>query len=400
MDAEDSPEEDGPLFGYLPPDDRLWRHPSELRSLAAAAPPAPARPAPRTWAVALTAGIVGAVVATGLGYVTGDLAPQRTTVLDQVTRVMTPNTLAAAVGTSAGWPQVVDAVSPSVVSIGRGGSAVVYADSQGATYLLTDERLVGGLRRVTATFSDGTTAQATVLRADAKTGLAILRAPGGHPAPDLGSLSTVREAQAAVAVGARPSGASGVVPGSISGLDRSVTDPDTSFTVCGLLAIAGVLPAGDDGGAVVDERGEVIGILTALQPSDPNDAGMSFAVPIDVAAHVATQVLQGRSVTHPWIGVDASGDLDSATARAMGVPGGAQVLGVDSGSPAALAGLGPSDVVLAVGGRIITSSGALTSAIEAATPGQPVSVEYRRGGQGATATATITVAEQPAYLDG
>jgi putative serine protease PepD len=420
VDADESPEEDGPLFAFVHPDDRLWRHPSEVTagstgsthpSTAALRPLLAAERAPtaHTWAVAVVAGVVGALVASGVLAVAGDLSSRSTTVLAPVTRLVTPNTLAsAAVASAPGWPAIVDAVAPSVASLTaltasgpEQGSAVVYGSDRDhdETYLITDAAVVQGAGGLDVTFNGGQAIPGHLVGTDPTSGLALLWVAGGdRAAPNLGSVDTLHEADAVMVLGGRSGGAAGTVAGSVSSLDRTVVDQDTSVATCGLLGVSATLPSGDDGGAVVDTQGSVVGISTGLESSDPGDAGMSFAVPIDVAIHVAGEMIAGDRVTHPWLGIDATSDLDSATSEAMGVPGGAEILAVEADSPAAAADLQPDDVVTSFDGHVVTSSGSLLSLVADVAPGQTATLVYRRGP--ATGSVRLRVAEQPEYLAG
>ncbi|MDQ2754795.1 MAG: hypothetical protein M3R71_04515, partial [Actinomycetota bacterium] len=116
MEADDGLDDEGPLFAWIPPDDRLWRHPSES---TAGAPPSPSPRSAlhfgswrissgRTWGVAVVAGVVGALLASGVGMMTGTFE-QRTTVVQPV-RVMTPGTAAFADAHALGadWPSITD----------------------------------------------------------------------------------------------------------------------------------------------------------------------------------------------------------------------------------------------------------------------------------------------------
>lgn len=411
MESDEGTEEEGPLFAYLPPDDRLWRHPSEMRSHLSGATPAvgatsATRPT-RTWSVALAAGLVGAMVATGVSALSGGFDARTTTVVAPMTRMVTPDTLASAMAVGAAapsWPTIVDAVSPSVASVTassstgpRSGSAVVYSTTAQRTYLLTDAGLVSQGAGISVTFNGGDPARAYLMRSDPKTGLAMLWVPGAeHHAAVMGTVSLLHDAQPVIAVGARPTGPAGTVTGTVSGLDRTVVDPDNATSMAGLVAISASVPAGDAGGPIVDESGSVVGIATSAASSDPADAGLAFAVPVDVAMHAAAQMVAAQSVTHPWLGIVDSVDLDSATAQRMGIPGGAQIISLATGGPLAAAHLGPHDVITSLDGHPVTSPGQVTALLGTAAPGRAMAVSYRHLGR--TLKVAVVVSEQPALI--
>lgn len=412
VEPDESPDEDRPLFTYLPPDDRLWRHPSELREHPTGPHPvllAPsARPGlARTWTVALLAGVVGALVASGVGVVAGGFDGRTITVLAPDTRVLTPNTLASIPLASApGWPALVDAVSYSVASVSvdspggaHTGSGVVYEVAGNRTYLITDAGLVDQASSVDVTFNGSSPERASLVSSDPKTGLAVLWVHGTtRAAPQIGTVGQIHEAEQVVAVGARAAYTAAAVPGSVSSLDRTVADPTTATSLSGLLALSVSLPQADAGGAVIDQQGMVVGIATSTTSSNPEDSGLAFAVPIDVAEHVAAQMLASKPVTHPWLGVVESADLDSASASRMGINGGAELISIASGSPLAQAHLRAQDVVTSLDGQAVTSSGQLTALLDRCAPGAFATLGYRHGGH--SATASLRIAEQPTKING
>lgn len=404
VEPEESAEEEGPLFAYLPPDDRLWRHPSEMRgSATGSTSPVGAvatldRPLVRTWTIALLAGMVGALVASGVSAALGGFDAPRTTVLAPVTRVITPNTLASASG-----PQfwlAANKVASSVASITesspsgqRTGSGVVYAVDQRRVYLLTDAGLVPQGARLQVTFSDGNPMRGYLMQSDPKSGLALLYVlDTGVEPPLLGSVGSLHEAEQVMTVGARTDGAPPVV-GSVSSMDRTVVDSTSSIALSGMVALGMTVPADDAGGAVVDQWGVIVGIATSTSSGNPSDAAVTFMVPMDAARHVASQMMVPTPVTHPWLGVLESTDLASANAAGLGLLGGAQLVALAPGSPLADAHLKANDVVVGLDGTPITSSGDLTARLAQCTPGSLATVSYRHAGR--PETVTVRVAEQP-----
>jgi S1-C subfamily serine protease len=144
----------------------------------------------------------------------------------------------------------------------------------------------------------------------------------------------------------------------------------------------------------VDATGQVVGITTSMTAVDPMQENTSYAIPIDVARHVAGQLLAGQPATHPYLGLVDTVDLSSLIAQQLGVAGGARVGTVAAGSPAAAAGLSQEDVITALDGRAVASAGALVSVIASSQPGTSMTVSYLH--QGKPATATVQVTEQPA----
>jgi putative serine protease PepD len=409
-------EDDGPLFAFLPPDDRLWRHPSEIGDVPTepnpTVPPSPARsiatlarPVARTWSVALAAGLVGALIASGVFVGTG-MAGRQTTVVEPV---MTPATVAleATSGASqsgvANWPSIANALAASVVAVRvsnegnlQTGSGVLYAAGDNQSYLITAQDLVAGGGSVVVVFTNGEVQDARLVGSDPLTGIALLATAGAHRSfPPFGSVSNVEIAEQVLAVGTRLANSSPVVTGAVSGLDQAVTTgSNDGDTMVGMLALSGAtLPQTSDGGALVDPNGEVVGIATDVTSTDPSAQGVAYAVPIDVAEHVATQLLAGQTPTHPWLGIDDATDLTGAAATQLGVTGGAVVGMVDAGSPASAAHLQPDDIVIAFDGHAVTSSGALVTLLSQCQPGERTTLTFLR--QAKKLTVTVTVGDQP-----
>ncbi|MHB1535798.1 MAG: S1C family serine protease [Acidimicrobiales bacterium] len=408
MEHDDGLEDDGPLFAWLPPEDRLWRHPSEVPPPAVGpSPPRPREQMPplttwrrnavaRTWSVAVVAGVVGALVASSVGVVAGTFE-RHTTVVQSVAR-FAPADTAALSTTSPGtnWSRVVDTVSPSIVGLNVttpsgqvSGSGVLFAGGAGRAYVMTDARLVDERGPITTTFSDGAVSVGHLMAVDAVTGIAVLWANGGNQAyPTMGTIADLRAQEAVLAVGARSE--PGVAyPATVIALDQHIVTT-AGGTLDGLIELdSPALPQTETGGALVDPSGTVVGINVTVNPADPVEQPFSFAVPIDEAVHVTRQVLARQSITHPWLGVSDDSDLSSVTAKQLGISGGAQVGAVAPGSPAARAGIAPLDVITAFDGQHVTTTGILTELVDRCSPNQRTTITYVHHGR--TSTKPIKV---------
>lgn len=418
VEADDGVDDEGPFSAWVSPDDRLWRHPSEFRPSSSDVAPFSLegfdpsgvgavgtleRPsAVRTWTVAVVAGVVGALLASGVTIASGGLG-QRTTVLQQaVTRVATPDTLALASQSTLAnpnWSVVNLRLEASVVAVsnadGSSGSGVIYAAGGGSrrSYILTTDDLIGGSVRVT--FNDGETQGARLVGSDPKSGLALLSVAGtGRALPTFGTVADLQVAEPLLAISGSDQGAPPPASLTVQSVDDAVSASDDE-TMVGMLAVTGPATTGE-GGALVDATGQVVGITTSMTALDPTQQNTSYAIPIDVARHVAAQLLAGRPTTHPYLGVVNTVDLSTLTARQLGVAGGARVETVASGSPAAAVGLSQEDVITALNGAPVSSAGALVSLLATSRPGTSMSVSYLH--QGKPATVTVRVSEQPASI--
>ncbi len=426
VEPDDAPEEEGPYLAWLPPDDRLWRHPSEgpgparvpSRRTIRVGPdtvrrtrrhaPGPGgwtqHPATRIWAVAIVAGLVGAVAASGVGMMTGAFE-QQTTVVHSVVPTAPTVTLASATSNSVDWTAVDDAIAPSVVEIQvttasgpATGSGVVFQPGSGQSYIVTDSALVAGASGIQVSFVAGQQYRGQVVGTDPVSGLAVVAvaAPTWEESfPPLGTVGTVRLANPVLALGARANAPASLFSGSIAAEDREV-DLTGGSTMDNLIAVCGTseLPSSAAGGPLVDQNGTVVGITLNLDPTNSSDESLLFAVPVDVAVHVADGLLARASVTHPWLGVTNADDVTSVDANQYGLSGGAEVGQVVPGSPAARLGLGPSDIITAVNGNAVTSSGSLTEILYSeGQPGHPMTIRYLHNGK--PLQASINVVNQP-----
>lgn len=383
----------------LPPEDRLWRHPSEIGAGApfggpAGAPPVPARdagPFRPMWAVAVVAGLSGAVVAVAALAVTGSLSP----------RLVERNGSSAAVQlrsvpTSTAPKTVRDVaavVGPAVVRVeldegDRAGSGVVVA-ADGV--LVTSAALVGDAERVVVVHGEGEESVGTVLGVDEVVGVAVVRVAGEDlpVAPRAKRSPVTGQTAITVSSGSGRSAGVTVTAGVVSAIGGDATGP--TGLVRGLIQTDRPMPADADGGALADGDGDVVGMCMLLESED--GIGMAgYAVPIAVATAVADDLVAHGRVRHAWLGIEGD-DLDAEDAAELGVDGGAVVQRVTSGGPADSSGLSSGDVVVAVDGMAVDSMDDLVAAVSARRPGQQIILAYRR--DGADAMAVVVLTEKP-----
>lgn len=316
-------------------------------------------------ALALGAGGVGGVV----GY----------TLADADAPAGSPSQLVA---DGATLSDVAEAVRPSVVSIDTGqagGSGVVYDD---AGHIITNSHVVASARDgVDVTFADGTTAKAGVVGTDDAGDIAVLKVDDDvdlSPIP-IGDSTGLSVGDTVLALGS-PLGLEGsVTSGIVSALDRSISDG--SSTLNGLIQTDASINQGNSGGALVNGRGELVGINTAIATTDSNGGsiGLGFAIPSATAVSAVDQIIDGGSVERAFLGVsmtDSPGD-------------GAVVAEVEEGSPADSAGLESGDVITAIDDEPVTTAAELADAVQAREPGEKVTITYQRDGGEQETSATL-----------
>lgn len=400
MGPDDDAEDDGPDLGPpLPPDDRLWRHPSELGPHGTGHGPAPVAPLPRrrspTWPVILVAGLAGAALSTGVIAVTGALSPRvvERAVVEKV--AVTPVVSSPMVRGERGVVAVAERLSPAIVRLDvdgpsgpATGSGVLYRDDG---LLLTSAHVIDGATTVEVVLTDGRRFDGRIVGTDALTDVGLVDIDGDHlPIAVLGTAEGLEVGAPTIAIGS-PLGLEGgpsITTGVISGVQRRVESP-SGEPLHGMIQTDAPIAPGSSGGALVDASGAVIGITTAV--ADEPGGRFGFATPIDLARRVADQLLASGQMVHGWLGVVGT-DLSARQAEAMGVPGGALVRSVEAGSPAATAGLTAGDVITEVDGRSVSSISRLVVALRELGPGEPVVISYWRDGPH---EATVTLAARP-----
>ena len=388
--VDDDADDDASVFGPpLPPDDRLWRHPSELNWQRAA--PGRQRKESRPWGLAMVAGTVGAVVAVGAIALVHGFEP---TVVEQR---FDPSVSSALAGRSSGSDDDVAAIAADVsTAIARleartagtdvTGSAVVVRDG---AYLVTNAHLVEGAEVVRIFTADGKERDASVVGTDKTSDVAVLKIAGsGLAIAKIGSTADLRVGERAIAVGAPAASGSGpsVTVGVVSALGRRVDAVDGTPLHGVIQTDAPVAPEAA-GGALVDGNGAIIGITTVIGDNDVLRA-LGTAIPIEIAMDAADDIIATGHAHYAWLGIEGE-DLDADMAKSLGLAGGARVRAVVAGSPAANAGLAVGDVIVAFGDTPVASISALVVALRVRDGGDAVAVGYVRGGKQATATVTL-----------
>jgi S1-C subfamily serine protease len=400
MSMDDDADDDGAGIGPpLPPDDRLWRHPSELASWGPATAPAAGAPRPARaergsiWPVAAVAGLVGAALCGSVLAVTGTLAgPQVEPVVEKV--AVTPIVSTPLIEGDQGVAALAEALAPSVVHLvvtresgTTPASGVVVRDDG---LIFTSAHEVVEATSVAVVLSDGRRYEGDVVGADLPTDVAVVAIEARDlSVAVLGSSADLTVGSPAIALGWPTDGADqpSVTTGVVSAVAHRLDAGGRSLH--GLIQTDAPIEPAWSGGPLVDAYGAVIGITTDLAGGE---AGFGFATPIDLVRTVADELLESGTVARGWLGIEGA-DLTMAEAERMGVPGGATVVDVMSGSPAARAGLEPDDVVTEVGGHAVDSSSGLVLAMRHHKPGEDVAITYWRDGR--THEVTLTLDEHP-----
>ena len=228
----------------------------------------------------------------------------------------------------------------------RLGSGFVY-DNNG--HIITNNHVVSGGGRLDVTFLDGTVYRATLIGSDPFTDLAVLyvqEAPKEKLVPlPLADSSKIRVGEEVAAIG-NPFGLSGsMTAGIVSGVGRLIPSQEAGdFSIPDVIQTDAPINPGNSGGPLLNMRGEVIGINSAILSTSGQFAGVGFAIPSDTMTKVVPSLITTGSFQHPWLGV-AGRDMTPGIAEHLGLkePRGFLVMDVVAGSPAEKAGIRGGD---------------------------------------------------------
>jgi serine protease Do/serine protease DegQ len=267
------------------------------------------------------------------------------------------------------------------------GSGVVLDAKRG--YVITNHHVVEGADKIVVTLQDGRTLAARLLGADPDSDLAVIEVKAdGLVSVPLGDSNRLRVGDFVVAIG-NPFGLSQTVTsGIVSGLGR------TGLGIEGyedfIQTDASINP-GNSGGALIDLRGELIGINTAILAPNGGNVGIGFAIPVNMAKAIAWQLIEFGEVRRGQLGVHAQ-DLTPELMAAFQLRSsqGAVISRVEPGSPAERSGLKPGDVVISANGAPIRNAASLRNAIGLVRTGQTMELVVLRNGKRKTLRATLS----------
>jgi putative serine protease PepD len=324
------------------------------------------------------------------------------------------------------WVAVASSVEPSVVSVrvnagnGSGGEGSgIILDAQG--HVVTNNHVIadgGSGGSISVVLSDGRTYPATVVGTDPSTDLAVIKLtnpPSGLKPATFGDSTAVKVGDSVMAIG-NPLGLSDTVTtGIVSALNRPVTtsasqqqqqnpffgqgqtQAQSEAVVTNAIQTDAAVNPGNSGGALVDSGGRVIGITSSIASlgasmgsSQSGNIGLGFAIPANEAKDVANQLISSGTVQHAYLGVT----LADGTVQVDGAQRQAAVVGtVNSGTPAAKAGLQAKDSVIAINGDALDGADSLVARVRALKPGTTVTLTVVR--DGAKQDVDVTLAVRP-----
>ena len=285
------------------------------------------------------------------------------------------------------WPRYRRRVEQSL------GSGVI-VDPSGQ--IVTNHHVVADADQIQVQLADGRVAEAKVVGRDPDTDLALLRID----LPDLPSIRSGRSDALAV-------GDIVLAIGNPIGLSQTVTQGIVSATGRAQLGLAtyenfiqtdAPINVGYSGGALINNRGELVGINTAVIAKTLGVEGIGFAIPVNLVRGVINEINTRGRVVRGWIGI-ATDTVDEARAKSLGLPAaGVVIVRMTSNSPAQRAGLRPGDLILSIDGKAPKDAREVLLRIADTTPGEPLKIEWQRGAE--KGDAQVIVDEAPQQVRG
>ncbi len=283
---------------------------------------------------------------------------------------------------------VVDAVGPAVVSISTGtrsNNAEPYAGGAGSGviiapdgYVLTNDHVVHGSKSLAVSLTNGTTHAAAIVGTDPATDLAVIRADSANlPFATLGESASLRAGQLVIAIGNPFGFQSTVSTGVVSALGRALRSREGRL-IENIIQHTAPLNPGNSGGPLVDSRGRIVGLNTAIIMGAQ---GIGFSIPSDTAKWVVSQLLTLGRMRRGYLGIAAQQrPLSRRTVRFFNLTqsSSVEVLSVTRGSPAAQSGIRKGDLIVAMNGTDITTVDLLQKFLADWPIGKPVKVSVLR----------------------
>ncbi|GBU21919.1 hypothetical protein R80B4_01821 [Fibrobacteres bacterium R8-0-B4] len=276
-------------------------------------------------------------------------------------------------------------------SQGLGSGVIVSRDG----YILTNYHVVAGADEIEIKTADGRGFDAFVVGADSLSDVAVVKikeSVNNLPVAYLGDSDLLRPGDWAVAIGNPFSLTSSVTMGIVSAIGRQTPNPGGGAAQYqNYIQTDAAINPGNSGGALVNIKGELIGINTMIYTQTGGYMGIGFAVPINMARRIMEDLIFDGKVSRGWLGVSIQ-DLDRATREAFGLPAetkGVLIGDVFKGQPADKAGIKRGDVIQSIDGKPTENSNKLRNLVAAVYPGKTVPVELLRNGKRITVNVKL-----------
>ena len=275
---------------------------------------------------------------------------------------------------------------------GSGSGVIIRPDG----YIVTNNHVVSGASKITVTLNDNRQYDATVIGTDPATDVAIIKVDAGDlPTIPMGDSDMLRLGEWVLAIGS-PLGEQlrgTITAGIVSAKGRSMPNTSGEFKIESFIQTDAAVNPGNSGGALVNKKGELVGINTAIISQTGAYSGYSFAVPVNIVKKVVKDLIDYGTVKRAVLGITMQ-PVDKKIAEEMKLSSvrGVYIYEVAKGSAAEEAGLQKGDVILAVGGQTITDGASVQAKVNEYHPGDKADITFVRNGKTQTVTVTFKAA--------
>lgn len=373
-------------------------------------------------ACAAAFGVLAGGTFQGVNYATGALFGQESQADEnqETTKIATTNVVSttASTGTS-DVTTVAEQVLPSIVAIDvtaqttgysmfgqqqqqettGSGSGIIIAEKNNKMYIATNNHVIEGATSVTITFNNKKTAKATVKGTDSSKDLAVVEVDMSSLSSEtlssvkiatIGDSTKTKVGEQAIAIGNALGYGTSVTVGYISAKDREIDSEDSSSVK--LLQTDAAINPGNSGGALVNSKGEVIGINSSKFASEEVE-GMGFAIPMATAESVLEELMNQKTVDaseQAYLGITGR-DITSEYVKAYGLPEGIYVSEVTSGSPAEKAGIQSGYIITGINGKEVKTLTELQEKLSQCKAGEKGAITVKINSEGSYKEKTIQV---------
>ncbi|MCG2795879.1 MAG: trypsin-like peptidase domain-containing protein [Actinomycetia bacterium] len=277
------------------------------------------------------------------------------------------------------------------------GSGVIYKEDG---YVITNNHVIQNAQEITVRLSSGQEITGTKVGADPDTDIAVVKIDkAGLPTLTLGDSDKLVVGELCVAVGSPFGFEQSVTAGIISALNRNISaDSQDGVTVLtDLIQTDAAINPGNSGGALCDSSARLIGINAIIASAAGGSEGVGFAIPINTAQKVADDIIAGRPVSHPYIGILGQTVTDTiAEQYDLPVSDGAYITRAVPEGPADKAGIKSGDIIVEIDGKPVKGMDEIISEVRGRSVGDTVSLTYYDGNE--KKKADVTLEEKPKNL--
>ena len=279
---------------------------------------------------------------------------------------------------------------------GSGSGVIIRPDG----YIVTNNHVVNGATKIAVTLNDNRQFEATVVGTDPATDVAIIKIDAENlPALQFGDSDQLRLGEWVLAIGS-PLGAQlrgTITAGIVSAKGRSMPDGSGEFKIESFIQTDAAVNPGNSGGALVNKKGELVGINTAIVSQTGSYSGYSFAVPVNIVKRVVADLIDFGSVKRAMLGIRmqpvSTLEKEIQDKLKLNSMNGVYIVEVSKGSAAEEAGLKEGDVIIAIDGQQITDGASVQEKVNNYHPGDKAAVTYNRDGKELTTQVTFHAAD-------